>query len=195
MCGVKRKGKTDLGLSSSSFITPQWHALRCHLPPYFWGDGSLLPSIALWHWTQTHQFWPKMVPHSDGHAPRPKLPLKDTSQGLSLILLTRAEVRVPNLGSSNAWSEWKESSHGNSPPAQGISPHQLRAHCPAQLTTSAAGPSIHPALHPSEPGPCERSPQISAAAFTLPKAANWKWSSCKFPGLNSILYLKQENKF
>lgn len=35
MCGVKRKGKTNLGLASDPFMRPQRHALRCHLPPHF----------------------------------------------------------------------------------------------------------------------------------------------------------------
>lgn len=48
------------------------------------------------------RFGPKRCPAVTITHPGAKLPLENTSQGLSLFLLTVAEVRVPNLGSSDA---------------------------------------------------------------------------------------------
>lgn len=134
-----------------------------------WLLCSLLP-----HGTKDKpiSFGPKWCPMVTVTQLEAKLPLEDTYQGLSLFPLAMAEVWVPNLGSSDALSERKESSRGSSPPAEGASPHQLWACCPAQLTTSTAGPTIHPSPHRSEPGPCEKSPRLSAAGFSVPPSSN-----------------------
>lgn len=100
-----------------------------------------------------------------------KLAAKDTSQGLSVFPLSVAEVWVPNLGFLDAWSKWKESSRGNSPPAVGTLPSPAHVHC---------GAKHPPSPHPSEPGPALRSPHIPAAASILPTSPNLLIARVKF---------------
>lgn len=170
MCGVRAKQTLDFPPVLSLHLSD---ALRCHLPPYFWADGSFLPGITPWRWAQSHQLGLRLVLCGDGHAPGgPVLLVEDTCQGFSLFPLTAAEVQVPNLGSSDAWSERKESSRGNSPPAGGPALRQLRARRPVPSSMLCCGAWHPPSLHPPEPSPCERSPWLSSVGLSLPSAPN-----------------------
>ena len=82
-------GLSDVHSGAISHLTSEETALFCPVSPH----GTEHKTISLgpkWCLTVT-------VTHSGA-----KLPLEDTSQGLSLFPLTVAEVRVPNLGSSEA---------------------------------------------------------------------------------------------